>query len=540
MKSGGNLTASGLLHFGALFAVSCAICYFAFQSLHHHAFLIAHQYPAEFREGAVLYFTELLLQNANPYSLELMPLGTNVYGIVYHLLVYPFAYIWGPTLFVHRSVSMVFLVLSCGTVFLVLRRQSVSFIYCLAAGLLLYILLLFYITPLARPDTLGLFLLLLSLYIPALAGYSAKSLLASITLGLIAFYTKTYFSLGIPYMSLYLFFFVSKKRAILYALAAAALGIASAAVIKGIFETYFMCTLFIHQKVAGNNISFAIEQLRLFVFIHAGLLAAAPIYLMCRFGQVRTFWAHTRLCLSTLNTPLFSGCPVTLSAHCFACSLIVVFFWMGRHEGNYMTYLFQLMSPFLIIWICGLTAGSTAPACKTFCELAFAFLIIISLYRAHDFLYFKSNSNFFDRTSKWHHEIDFDEQPWIRIKESVDRFPRILNSPLIVPLLLKRDMPVYDTGQSEYFRYMLRAENLLERLLAPAGGTPEPRWSCYVQSIHAAIERREFKALIIGQYDGIMYSMDQVSKYYNLASSAEITLFHTGQNIRLNTWLPKH
>ena len=60
--------------------------------------------PQEMREGAAVWLTRLLLEGRNPYSLTELPASTNVYGILYHLVVYPLARVFGNGFAVHRIV----------------------------------------------------------------------------------------------------------------------------------------------------------------------------------------------------------------------------------------------------------------------------------------------------------------------------------------------------------------------------------------------------------------------------------------------------
>jgi len=100
-------------------------------------------YPLESFEGAMLLTTRVLLHGENPYALANMPVAINVYGINYHLLVYPFARLWGSTFLVHRAVSAVFIWLSCILFFVILRRHKINPLYSLSAVLIWYASLLY-------------------------------------------------------------------------------------------------------------------------------------------------------------------------------------------------------------------------------------------------------------------------------------------------------------------------------------------------------------------------------------------------------------
>jgi hypothetical protein len=90
-----------------------ALLFLGIQLFRYHYELITFPYLVDSFESAMLLTTDLMLKGENPYALENMPLAINVYGINYHLVVYPFARLWGATLLVHRAVAGFFILLSC-------------------------------------------------------------------------------------------------------------------------------------------------------------------------------------------------------------------------------------------------------------------------------------------------------------------------------------------------------------------------------------------------------------------------------------------
>src|ERR1035437_620686 len=84
--------------------------------LYLHAEIILYPYPQEFREGHLMSTTKLLIDGINPYSLEVYPNYYNSYGILYNLVVFPFAYLFGCSLEIHRAVSALFIFSSLGLI----------------------------------------------------------------------------------------------------------------------------------------------------------------------------------------------------------------------------------------------------------------------------------------------------------------------------------------------------------------------------------------------------------------------------------------
>src|SRR6185436_9161587 len=60
-----------------------------------HLRMIISPAPQEMREGGIIWITSLLLAGRNPYAVSELPASTNAYGILYHLVVLPFARLFG-------------------------------------------------------------------------------------------------------------------------------------------------------------------------------------------------------------------------------------------------------------------------------------------------------------------------------------------------------------------------------------------------------------------------------------------------------------
>ena len=74
--------------------------------------------------GRIVWITRLLLEGRNPYALSELPASTNVYGIVYHLVVLPLARVFGNSFTVHRAVSVVAIAGACALLYRLLRREG--------------------------------------------------------------------------------------------------------------------------------------------------------------------------------------------------------------------------------------------------------------------------------------------------------------------------------------------------------------------------------------------------------------------------------
>ena len=86
-----------------------------------------------------------------------------------------------------------------------------------------------------------------------------------------------------------------------------------------------------------------------------------------------------RLNLKDPRAPLLSPSP-DYFWHCFACSLTVIVFILGKHPGIYLSYHFHSISPFLVIET--LAIVSRAVKLKTVSQL----LVFAAFYTSYAFL----------------------------------------------------------------------------------------------------------------------------------------------------------
>ena len=139
--------------FNALLLGSC-LCWL----LLLHRGLVSYPHPVELSEGSMVMSTRLIMQGKNPWALERQPQSNNCYGAGYNLAAACFAKLAGTaSLASHRALSGVFILLSCLLLYAAVRLMGLGR---LEAGWLIaiqYSCLLYYCSPLARPDAQGLF-----------------------------------------------------------------------------------------------------------------------------------------------------------------------------------------------------------------------------------------------------------------------------------------------------------------------------------------------------------------------------------------------
>lgn len=330
-----------------------------------HQRIIVKPGPMEYREGAIVATTHLLLQGKNPYALENLPVYTNVYGVFYNLVVLPFAMLFGNGFTVHRVASGVFLLASVAILFKTLRAIPLPRGLAVIAAVLFYADLAARISSstesysipsnaISRPDSLGMLMFLGSVLLPWRCNFSHRAMLAACVLGVLTFFTKPYFVIGVPIVTAYLFFFRSKSLGLLYGVLFLALLGSAVAIVNWWGECFYLITVKVNQRSIQPNVGHLYKQIREYVTCVPGLtilLATAVVSGIRR--VVRVFRIHG-VDLRHLGTvrpfdaPLFK-LPVDFVWFVLFC-VTALFLWrLGQHVGNAMVYLYQIITPFVLL-----------------------------------------------------------------------------------------------------------------------------------------------------------------------------------------------
>ncbi|MBL8080639.1 MAG: hypothetical protein JNM55_21890 [Anaerolineales bacterium] len=332
-----------LLYCGATTAILWAI-YFSLAT-------IRIPYQIEYREGASLVMTDFLLKGENPFAFDSQPLAMNNYGFVYSMVVYPFAAFLGNTLATHRVVTFIFIGLSGILGFVTVYEKTQSSSLALACTAFIMIGLIAYGGIGAFPSSLGTFLFLLALLFPLLKSFNRSSIVLSFLISLAAFYTKPYFLLSSAIVSSYLFFFVSKKKGLLFGILFLIVFLLSLVVIGRLFPLYFI-NIFI-GNVSNANMIFGhlLDQLKiLFLSFYPVLLFALAMLIFSFFkGRTRFKIDGSLVNVSKWERP-FLSLSFNFLFYSFVCSLFVFVLVLGPHKGNYLNYAFQLLVPTFFCW----------------------------------------------------------------------------------------------------------------------------------------------------------------------------------------------
>jgi hypothetical protein len=454
-----------------------------------------------YQEGAFILNTNLLLSGGNPYLLKYLPHYTEIYGPVYSIVVAPFAKIFGSNFIVHRAVSAFFIFGSCIMVFLFSRLRGVAPITALVGAVLYYILFTSTYSTVSRPDSLGVFLLLVSLFVADRLRYSNLGLAYSIFFGLLAYFTKPYFVFGIPCIALYLFLSRSKIKGILYFLSFFGSLLLILLLMSFWCPYYFVSTHKIHQSFTSLSFSWFQSQLKEFSMLHLGLLLMVLLegaYVLNQYRKTQMFSSlhavRGKFNVLEFKKP-FLEADIDLITVTVISAVWILLSILGWHRGANMIYFIQLLSPFLIIWV--LRPTKKEPVLVT---VGIVCLILnFTILGINKPIIPKGYMSFY--------------QHW---EELFASGKKILAPPLLVHLNMKNDMPFFDNGHSGYFwHYIQHSDQYKDH---PA----QQKIQRFFSEFDEKIKAQYFDIILVDSKKGTFYmpkccvSRKQVEKHYEV------------------------
>lgn len=467
-----------------LFVLSVATVVFALLLLRHHFYIISAAIPLDLYEGTMPLITGIIADGHNPYTREFQPQAADVYPPLYNMVVAPLTGLFGNTLILHRIVSAFFIGIACWLCILPTYRITGSAIYAMAAGVTTYAGLVFYSTPVASTNALGVALFLASVVVPWLAGFTTRSLAFSVCCAVLSFYTKQYFILGMAMLCLYVFLYVSAIRALVTGTIFASAMLVCLIIVHKT-SPYFIDNTLISPVVSLDGLkmwSMVTIQLQMFLQIYGGLIVAL-IGALCLAIWKEGSPAITgppqkliKLNKLSLNRPLMTH-RVDYFGFCFFWSSAAFIVYLGKNPGNYMTYIFQLVSPFFLIW-----SFTRISRLKNVAWVAP--LLFITYYQAFIFL---------------PRDFSYDEANWVRMNKLIAEENEILATQMLLMPLLENNKTIYQDGHTSYFPLAAQRPDWLKK--EKPGDEVEVVWAQYTDEIYRKVSAREFAMIIISPWE---------------------------------------
>jgi hypothetical protein len=412
-------------------------------------------------------------------------------------------------------------------------------------------------------------------------------------LGILGLLTKPYFFLLIPYIFLYLFIFNSKLKAIKYGLLSSIALLVVVTLTNFLFESYFNNTFFAHLNApigndALNDPYFSIIQLTSYIKHNLGLsiisLIIFLLWLAHIFSKLLKLFLEIRdtnnnfsfnvasnniiFDITNLNEPLIKRKKLTnkynqaweqekngniyfnFIVFCLVTSLFVFFARMGHHRGNWLIYIHQLISPFLIILILKLVDDKFRSSLKLSLNsslksslFAFPYIAVILNSISHNFYRLVFSSlivlNLFTLTANdFLYDFTYGTDDWLILRNLVAEHKKIFNSPAITSLLVEQNKPVYDSGLSEYFSDGIKSRNTF--------GVPFPinqkfldHFKNYRDILNESVRNKQFDLIVLTNNYSPFIPEELVKQYYQKSRTLPSPMLFTLQNYDLNIWEPK-
>ncbi len=505
------------------------------RSVYWHHKLISYPYQQEYREGGALIATELYLNHQNPFSIEQQPHNTYTYGFLYPLAVTPFARLYGNTLLVHRSFIYFFIAATCLLLLYVLICMKVNFFFAFAASVILHQSLINAInTSIARPEGLGIFLYTLAIIITWRLNYSRISLGMSIILGLLGYFTKAYYIFVIPVIALYLFFFISKRKSVIYILVSAVSFVLLNALVSAIYPVYNNNTIFSQANISNYLFSHMKNQLIEYTGVYIFLLMIAfssCIILFIKF--IHNHWSETiaevitkirsRIRVNSVYKILKNQPFISLNKNfdlfflfVFVSVVILFLVKLGGHTGNFnAAYLYHLASFFLIaitFQVLNLTSSNI------FKSIA-ALLLILTMN-----LEFDAVKNDFKESISCFKQVE----------EVIKKSKNTLNSPESVSIMIQENKPVYNSGLTEFFAHGVSKFSLFT---GSSKGVSEQAQK-FRKEVNEKISGKEFDLIMLTKsYYSYFVNKDVLNQFYRQSGTLCAPMNY--QNWTIETWIPK-
>ena len=422
----------------------------------HHVQLLLAPVPLDVFENAMPFITGLIAGGGNPYSFENQPLYTSVYPPLYNLLTAPLTLLFGNGLLLHRLVTGAFILGSCALCYRAVTRAGAGAAYALSGAALLYAALLYFSTPVASASSTGVFLYLLTLLTPWWAGFTTRSLLLSAVCAVLAFYAKQYFLAAPAFLALYLLFYRSRRDAMVYATAVGCLLVSSIVVVQLTSPYYFDNTVFAVRAATGvfRKPGHLVEQLVDYLAIYAPLLVAL---LVAWLRGRKVDWRQP-------GFPWF----------CLALATLVIVLSLGQSRGNHLSYLFQLMSPLLLVAALPVLAHQERGR-----WLATVLVLMTAVQAARQL-----------PANLW-----VDEAPWQRVERAIADAAEVYADPLFLHQLSRQDKTVHQGPLTEWFHFALLKPAALVR--------DDPRLrvrtmtDTHIARVNDAIEQQRYDLVVL-------------------------------------------
>lgn len=464
-----------------------------------HLAMVVTDAPMEMRDGAMLATTAALLDGRNPFAIDGLMQTGNVYGIGYNLAVLPVAWLLGPGFVAHHLVSALAIFAACLLLYRWLRGAGVAAFDALLGTALAYAGFIYFTGAVARPDGLGLFLMLAAIEVLRRGNCNTRGFAACLGLSLLGLACKLYCVWPAFAAAAYVFLWRGWRRGLAYGLATSAATAAVLLLLQALLPGYGSFVLIANLSDADY----------------------APLYLLRQFGEWSLFDLPLLACFAAsllLGRPDFR--KIGLFGGLSLLGGVTLLTVLGGHTGAHLSYFFQLLTPFFAVLALSLAARHP-PAMALF-RLS---LPIAILAGAH---WFPLDPGRILRAAD-----DFSTARRL-ITESHD----VLATTEFAGALAEAHRPIADNGHSAYLVNATRPPPAPLRGLLPPAAAISAEWEGASLAIREGIARQRYDLALIGQ-PSRLFPMDLLAARYERAGSFLLDMPWALQRWPVTLWQPR-
>lgn len=407
-----------------------------------------------------------------------------------------------------------------------MRLQKTHWLAIFITAIFMWLGQIYHVTPNARPDTLGELLFLLTLLLPLINKFNTSSLILSAILGVLSYQTKIYFFMGVIIMASYLFFFVSKRKALFYTIIAIVLFSISFLFLNYYFEAYFINTLNVSYNAFSMNYTKLLEQCIKLIRDYWGLfLIGLGVVLNTIIGKRVRDFTKIKFDITNFDSPLLSF-SMDLLLYCLIFTLLFVVFVLNN--GTHQIYYYNLITPFLVMK--ALIYIDKQDINRNW----FMFLAIFTLITQT----YENLKPYF---------LPFDSNDWQKLEARISRAEAVLNSPVDVSILIDQGKPVALSGSTQSFFYKPPTSALF---IFPDIKEYYKQGQYYLEQIAAKVKNKEYDFLetienenyetfhFANRFDPNQSNIDFISDYYHKVDTLTIPMPTTFQEWKIGIWEP--
>lgn len=464
--------------------------------------LIRYNIPTEYRDWAVVDLAQSLYKNS-PYDLDIGPPFFFLYGFLFSSIIGAINYLFNIDSFL-LSKLIIFICVILSSLLTSLEIFNITkkvFPSILGFMCMLWASSNTGVYFIIRPDSLGLFLSLLSLALIR-RSQNLLTLFISSSVIILAFYTKQYFI----FVAVPITFFLLKKsglrKTLIFCLIFLSLIIISSALISYFLPAYFYSSVLGQFRAVGGNWTHAYGQFETFLTYYWPLFVVIFLYLINNHYKKKSIFGDAKLYVYTFLTAAVCLIP------------------LGKNEGAFLSYYYQLLLPSLIILGMISIADFKSLILKNF----FVILIIFySLFHGNiekfNFIYSNEAINNWQLAEKL-----------IKSQEG----SVLISTPILAQI--GKNSVILDNGHSEYFPGLNKPLPGYINQFFPEREIYSEKFKKFYTEIDSQILNKKYNLIATTQGYHPTISQNTLSKYYRRIQ--EINLQTGKQNWNIEFWVP--